>query len=414
MEKLKSQLLLACMLTLLLGGAHVALGVMNDNCNNAEPIGEVEDKDFETREATFDGSGHCLRSPNIWYCYTASCTGTAAVSLLGSGYDTALAVYDGCGCGPSLGDRIGCNDDFGNSMQSQISFPVLGGKQYLIEIGGYASDVGQGVLNVSCDGEPLPEPSKDDCATAQPIGDVNDMPFDTKSMTFDGRGLCMTSPNIWYCYTPTCTGSAHIALCGSSYDTKLAVYKGCICDPLGEELGCNDDACYDKALQSELIINVVAGEQYLIEVGGYSSSTGAGILNVSCQCGDLDADGDVDVFDYDLFLAAFGHDVFDPEYNVLADLDTDGIVSLADYQLWMQCYRDFIGSPMAPPPTHTVLGDLDEDGDVDLIDFIGFADCYSGSGGSVSGGCLAADLDGDGDVDLIDFTVFANNFGASN
>ena len=116
MKSLKSKLMLACMSIFILGGSSVALGVPNDNCVNAELIGEIVDKDFVTREATFDGPGNCLTSPNIWYCYTASCTGEATVSLLGSGYDTKLAVYNGCACEPSLGEIIGCNDDVGDSF----------------------------------------------------------------------------------------------------------------------------------------------------------------------------------------------------------------------------------------------------------------------------------------------------------
>jgi hypothetical protein len=46
-------------------------------------------------------------------------------------------------------------------------------------------------------------------------------------------------------------------------------------------LGCNDDAC-GKALQSELYFSATLGNQYLIEVGGYGSNTGSGVLTTSC------------------------------------------------------------------------------------------------------------------------------------
>ncbi len=122
-------------------------------------------------------------------------------------------------------------------------------------------------------------PENDDCADATAIGDVTNLAFTTVGAGFDGGGSCLSSPNIWYCYTATCTGNATISLCGSSYDTKLAVYEGCACDPLGGELCCNDDAC---GLQSECKVAVVAGQEYLIEVGGYGSNTGAGVLTTSC------------------------------------------------------------------------------------------------------------------------------------
>jgi len=266
-----------------LGGSNFVLGVSNDDCADAEPIGEVVDKTFNTSEATFDGPGECLTSPNIWYCYTASCTGTATVSLLGSAYDTMLAVYKGCACQPTSSDMIGCNDDYGQySYQSEISFEVVAGNKYLIEIGGYGVETGDGVLNVSCVGDLPQGPPRDNCEQAEAIGNVKDLQFSTKAMSFDGPGLCLTSPNIWFCYTATCTGDVTVSLLDSAYDTMLAVYDGCTCDPAEQDLiGCNDD--FDGALQSQLTFDAIKGNKYLIEIGGYGTETGDGVLNVSCQ-----------------------------------------------------------------------------------------------------------------------------------
>ena len=98
MEKLRSKLVSACMLILLLGATQIALGAVNDNCSKAIAVGDVTDLAFNTAPATFDGPGHYITTPNIWYCYTATCTGGATVSLAGSSFDTKLAVYDGCSC----------------------------------------------------------------------------------------------------------------------------------------------------------------------------------------------------------------------------------------------------------------------------------------------------------------------------
>jgi hypothetical protein len=80
------------------------------------------------------------------------------------------------------------------------------------------------------------------CYNPEYVGDVVDYWFSTVGASLDGDGPCMTSPNIWYCYTAPCDGITTVSLCGSNYDTKLAVYDGCSCDPLPEMLGCNDDA----------------------------------------------------------------------------------------------------------------------------------------------------------------------------
>jgi len=253
-----------------------------DDCPNARSIGDVTDLSFDTSGAVFDGPGLCMISPNIWYCYTASCTGDATVSLAGSSFDTMLAIYNGCECYPASGDMIECNDDANMGYQSEITFAAIAGNQYLIEIGGYGSETGQGVLNISCEGEPAPPASKDDCTNARPVGDVTNIPFDTTDATFDGPGLCMSSPNIWYRYRASCTGEASVSLLGSGYDTKLAAYDGANCYPAPDDLiACNDDSNF--TYQSQVWFAVVAGNQYLIEIGGYASETGQGILSISCE-----------------------------------------------------------------------------------------------------------------------------------
>jgi hypothetical protein len=254
----------------------------NDDCQNAKPITEATDLPFDTTSATPDGPHLCMYSPNIWFCYTASCTGEATVDLAGSSYDTMLAVYDGCGCDLEQSDLLECNDDTSNSRQSKIVFDALAGKQYLIEVGGYALETGPGLLSVSCEGVQPPPSSKDNCQNAKPVGDVKNQPFDTTNATFDGPGMCMTSPNIWYCYTATCTGDVTVSLAGSSFDTMLAVYDGCECYPTASDLiECNDDA--GNSYQSAVTFDAVAGSQYLIEVGGYGSDKGTGLLTISCQ-----------------------------------------------------------------------------------------------------------------------------------
>lgn len=125
--------------------------------------------------------------------------------------------------------------------------------------------------------------NNDDCQDALAIGDVLALPFDTTEATHDGPGLVIRSPNVWYRYAAGCTGAAALSLCGSQFDTMVAVYRGGACDPGPERLiGFNDDAC---GLQSELTFDVAAGEKYLIEVGGYGRSVGKGVLTLACEAG---------------------------------------------------------------------------------------------------------------------------------
>ncbi|MHC4153574.1 MAG: DUF7901 domain-containing protein [Planctomycetota bacterium] len=362
----------------------------NDNCNNAELVGDVVDLPFDTTCASFDGNGICMYSPNIWYCYTATCTGFVTVSLCGSSYDTMLAVYNGCDCYPASSDLIECNDDHDcngvSSWQSQISFHVAASSDYLIEVGGFGSNTGQGLLSISC----CPAPANDDCNDAEPVSDVADLPFDTTCATTDGSSPCVLGANIWYCYTATCTGDVTVSLCGSSFDTMLAVYDDCNCYPgAGDVIACNDDfPCPDGNLyRSEANFPAIAGNDYLIEVGGWSGKTGPGLLSIWCDGEALD----------------FG-DAPDPCYPTL--LANDG----ARHVIGGPYFCD-VGSGDAPDPEGdgqpdaTATGD-DGDGNDDE-DGVSFPVLVQGQPGIVSlnvcggGGVVDIwiDYNGDGDWD---------------
>jgi hypothetical protein len=128
----------------------------NDDCRNAQAIGEVTNLPFSTKDATNDGPAIVTRSPNIWYRFTAPCSGSVTVSLCGSQYNTMLAVYTGAKCPPTVDTLIAYNDDY-CGLQSQLVFDATQGAQYLIEVGGYGQSSGQGVLTVTCKPSVLPE-----------------------------------------------------------------------------------------------------------------------------------------------------------------------------------------------------------------------------------------------------------------
>ncbi len=322
----------------------------NDDCYDAKPVGNPGapgDLPFDTSNATFDGPGHFMTSPNIWYCYTATCTGEVTIDLCGSSYDTKLAVYKGCGCYPASNDIVASDDD-DCAQQSRVTFAAIAGEKFLIEVGGYGSSTGEGVISIRCEGEEPPPPphgpSNDDCYNAKPVGNVTNLPFDTSNATFDGPGHFMTSPNIWYCYTATCTGFVTIDLCGSRYDTMLAVYKGCGCYPTSSDIvASNDDDC---AQQSRVTFPVTAGEKFLIEVGGYGSRTGEGVISIRCvgdepdpcppsndKCINAQSVGNVTNQAFDTTCATFdgpGHFITSPNiwYLYKATSTTDVTVSL--------------------------------------------------------------------------------------
>lgn len=127
-------------------------------------------------------------------------------------------------------------------------------------------------------------PSNDNCANAIT---ANEAPtaFDTTGASTDGPGDCPVNQDIWYQYTPgpSCfdpsAGTLTVSLCGSSYNTVLAVYEGTNCPPTNL-VACNDNSC---GLQSEVAFSPTFGQTYLIRIGGSGGASGTGVFDISCE-----------------------------------------------------------------------------------------------------------------------------------
>jgi hypothetical protein len=265
----------------------------NDDCANAEAIGEVENLPFSTGSASFDGSGECQTAPNVWYLYTATVDGPMNISLCGSLYDTKMAVYDGSDC-----------------PQPPPPPPT-----------------------------PVPYQAGEDFGTAAAITDALPVAYSGTTVGYiaDYAPSCMYSPgpDVVYSYTPSADEIVTVTLCGSGFDTGLSIFDaafteiGCDDDYCGLQSGienvsltggstyyfvidgyygasgayvfnlsaqgattlieCNDDFC---GLQSQISLDVTTGHQYLIEVGGFGTATGDGFLTISPppandNCGDV-------------------------------------------------------------------------------------------------------------------------------
>ncbi|MCA9294902.1 MAG: hypothetical protein KC983_00260, partial [Phycisphaerales bacterium] len=101
-------------------------------------------------------------------------------------------------------------------------------------------------------------PVNDDCANALPILFEEVVAIDTSAATTDGPPAleCFFNnddigKDIWYTFTPDTTREYRISMCGSMYDSRLAVYDGCACPAGSTPINCDDDFC-DPGLQSEV------------------------------------------------------------------------------------------------------------------------------------------------------------------
>jgi hypothetical protein len=101
-------------------------------------------------------------------------------------------------------------------------------------------------------------------------------------------GYDSVNADIWYRYTAPASGQVTFSTCGTTWDTRLVAYGNALgtvaqCPTDGFSfttiVACNDDfpGC---GLGSQITFNVLAGNQYLVRVGGYTGYSGEGALSV--------------------------------------------------------------------------------------------------------------------------------------
>ncbi|UCC30300.1 MAG: hypothetical protein JSU86_19130 [Phycisphaerales bacterium] len=206
-------------------------GLLNDDCTSPTSVVDGLTR-FSTTGATTDGPDEPAAcdfyqythiESDIWYCYTATCSGEAVVSLCGSDYDTKMAVYPGCGC-PAAAPIACSDDDCGVGFESRITLQAQAGQSYLIRIGGFEGEQGSGILNILCDVEtcapgsgdcfaPHPGRGCDDVECCQTTCEVDPFCCDAEWDDFcagEAAGLCTGS-------FPACAPGA--GSCGSANDT---------------------------------------------------------------------------------------------------------------------------------------------------------------------------------------------------
>ncbi len=146
----------------------------NDACASCTAIGTGEHP-FSTVNATQsdlplpascdEGSGLSFAA-DVWFCYDATCDGlTVFTTCPDATYDTRMAVYVG-GCDGL--ELVACNDDTTLCLfteRSRVAINAVCGETYYIRIGGFATAVGVGVLEIDCGFSP-------ECPTAC-VGDID-------------------------------------------------------------------------------------------------------------------------------------------------------------------------------------------------------------------------------------------------
>lgn len=173
-----------------------------------------------------------------------------------------------------------------------------------------------------------PAPENDHCQSVYVVAEGSHAfhNFDaTTSGPVEGGG-CNIGSDVWFGHTAQCDGELTVSLCGSSFDTVLAIYAFACPDSPGQFIACNSSFC---GQQSQVTIPVTAGQGYRIRIGGLGGAQGDGTLTISCEpaicLGDITGSGEVDVSDLLALLAAWG-----PCLGCPADLTGDGVVDVSD------------------------------------------------------------------------------------
>lgn len=186
---------------------------------------------------------------------------------------------------------------FGEDADGELYIVSLNGSVYkIVPLGGGGGVCGDGNVDPGeeCDdgndiaGDGCYEcqlENNDDCVDAIPVcpGTYDGT---TSGMTVDGSSSCGSSgssPDVWYSYAPTSSGSATVDLCAAaSYDTVISVHTGCPGTSANQVAGgCDDDGCGSTGGPSTVTFSAVGGTLYYIRVSGYSGSSGTFTLTIS-------------------------------------------------------------------------------------------------------------------------------------
>ncbi|MGK0366400.1 MAG: hypothetical protein ACI85O_003473, partial [Saprospiraceae bacterium] len=281
---------------------------VNDNCADAQPIAVNDVLDYSTLEATTDGPLHpdaaCFGvndsiPKDIWFVFTPDTDDIVIVSNCGSSlFDSRMVIYQAnVDCPVGSDDYLACNDDGAGAdcaTASSIGFVPEVGSTYLIRLGGFAdedteSTSGEGTITITV----ANGPDNDFCnaATTVMLGTgqeyttidaLTDGPDHLDSPCF-GFGSTTAGSDIWYTFTPDFTGAVQWSTCNTGgFDTRLAVYNpGSACPPLDEDLySCNDDGAGCAGYTSDLLFEVIAGETYLLRLGGFDTASGQGTFDL--------------------------------------------------------------------------------------------------------------------------------------
>jgi MYXO-CTERM domain-containing protein len=243
--------------------------------------GAADNIDESAAVACWSGSD----AAEVVYSFTLATDRYLQIDLIGSSYDTKLAVVAGC---PDGGSFCAYNDDY-TGLASGFDCRLYPAGTYSVIVSGFGGATGAFALNVSecetgcpaveiCDGEPLDVDGLESCGggsmsvAGSTIGASDDILEADEVSCWGGTDAA----EVVYSFGLTSERYLQIDLEGSSYDTLLGVVSGC---PDGAELCLyNDDFA---GLTSGFDCRLFPPGDYSIIVSGFFGAEGDFSLNLT-------------------------------------------------------------------------------------------------------------------------------------
>lgn len=214
---------------------------------------------------------------DAWFLYTASCSGTVFLETTASCPigaaaldDSLIEIYPGEFCPTDWTDILACDDGSGTITpcgdHARASLGVLPGESYLIRIGGWLGEQGEGVLHVSCIDNSTFENAIDLTINAPITGSTIGVPTATAP---DCDDVDVNAPGRWYRIVGDGSAFFEASTCGTQviFDTRLSIYTSA--DGTAAGLTCiaaaNSDTC---GLGETVSWPTAAGTTYYILVHG--------------------------------------------------------------------------------------------------------------------------------------------------
>lgn len=184
-------------------------------------------------------------------------------------------------CAPSTCNPIGCGDPASGSCFDDHDSTHCEDVACCETVCLVDSTCCESVWDVTCAAAawcicaPNGSPANDDCADALPVTeDVYELSTCGASTDGPPTNACGSFSegdvfrDVWFRYTPSGSGLATFATCGSNFAEVIAVYEGCSCASVTQPIGCAYRPCPPEAI---FCLPVSASQCYLIRVGGLTA-----------------------------------------------------------------------------------------------------------------------------------------------